>query len=1460
MIRSLRWALPFAAFLGVAPAMAGTFRVLEGDDAHVRVEFLLGDYSLAERVIDGESFHDVKAGSVASTNDPGFPALPVFTTLIGIPAGAEATVEIVDRTQTSVPRIVPTPFPHERIVPAEEAGGVASPTMDLRPDARFYDGGALYPSEGVELGTSARVRNQRVVALRVKPIQAHGGASGGLTVTDRIVVDVRFRHSQRRAAETTAMPAEGEREFIYRGVLNYEQARAWRNRRVQPVSSELRRYGRLGAAQEMKIRVRVNGLARVRYTDLAGAGWTETPLFADLALTTRGYDASRLDTGDSPFTRTAIGIVATDANGDGRFNGGDSFIFYGQDAATQRDFGAPQTRYGRENVYWLTVVPGGGTAMATRDAGPSGTPDATPTDFESWSRYEEDKYYYWYSYDGDDVSTRRQMTDHYLMTPWNAAAAGMYETGIRLPFRVVDPVPGTPFGFAAEWRAVGNVTSKVWTPSIVIGTGPEFGRTIPGQFNVAGDDSLLYSSHGLTLNSAFLGAGNHQFVTKVLDPEMWLSVNWYEVGYRRQYRLAERALLFTSAESAGHVRYTVAGVGTGVASQLLLVDLSNADMPVRLVNATLSPAGSTFDLVFDDTVTGQRKYLVQETASVPLVSAADMTRDTPSSLGDLSSAAIDSDYLVVVADEFAGAAAPLVAWREGLGHRCEVAKISDVYDEFSGGLFTPEAIREYVRYAYRMRPSSGGTQPAFLLLIGDGSEDYLGVVEDSGTRASAPTYVPVYMVIGEASDTGISKPLIASDHWFIENPDGNDASGDPYLSSMMVGRLPTASVEETEAIVQKILTYEQTFQAEPSTQEWRRRGLAVADDFYSGGFGGTAGGDGYRCREGEASFQRVSDEATTRIHAAGFPDFHVDEFYVSDMADTLAYLGRDTTGYGLPQYPDVCITPCCRVDCDNPDNWTCSKRYLRNVYDIDGRLIEMASKGHLFATYEGHGNRRLIAHETLMAISEFIRGDPGQVGDGFVDDVPRLGNFQRWPVWFYFACHLAEFAFQLEAKEDVGDSMAERMLLHPDVGSIASIASSGFEWLTSNDPVHSAVIAAWFERPELADVVTNFDGVYLGEVMLGAKNELAEVGFATYQGMVESYVTLGDPGLRLDIAPPRLQVWQDQGDRPWELPEPPPILEDGSPLRATSASSRDAHFAIRIFDETPIDSATVRVGREVGGTVTWFPPSAYTLEPGAAGAEGSKREWFLTFDTALEARDYALVFEATDFNQRVMRFELPAAVTVSFYDVGAAGDERPLSDGAFLDPSRVLRVRFDAPVALGPDEVNLILNDQALVSAVKTPLDGSPTAGDGSFRWRIDADLRTIDLNDGTNVIATEWNGGSGGTLSQDLTVSATGTFTLDRQFVYPNPFQASTDLFYRVTRPAVSARLRIYTLSGRLIRTIEQEFPTVDLNRIHWDGRDEDGDGVANGVYFYRFDLVAPDGTRSTKDGKIARVSGPAQ
>jgi flagellar hook assembly protein FlgD len=66
----------------------------------------------------------------------------------------------------------------------------------------------------------------------------------------------------------------------------------------------------------------------------------------------------------------------------------------------------------------------------------------------------------------------------------------------------------------------------------------------------------------------------------------------------------------------------------------------------------------------------------------------------------------------------------------------------------------------------------------------------------------------------------------------------------------------------------------------------------------------------------------------------------------------------------------------------------------------------------------------------------------------------------------------------------------------------------------------------------------------------------------------------------------------------------------------------------------------------------------------------------------------------------------------------------------------------------------------------------------------------------------------------------------------YPNPFETSTQLLFRLSNRA-SIELEIYTVSGKRVRTIEDVRDGGEV-WVEWDGRDAAGGDLANGTYLY--------------------------
>ncbi|MCB0727107.1 MAG: T9SS type A sorting domain-containing protein [Ignavibacteriae bacterium] len=115
------------------------------------------------------------------------------------------------------------------------------------------------------------------------------------------------------------------------------------------------------------------------------------------------------------------------------------------------------------------------------------------------------------------------------------------------------------------------------------------------------------------------------------------------------------------------------------------------------------------------------------------------------------------------------------------------------------------------------------------------------------------------------------------------------------------------------------------------------------------------------------------------------------------------------------------------------------------------------------------------------------------------------------------------------------------------------------------------------------------------------------------------------------------------------------------------------------------------------------------------------------------------------------------------------------------------------------------------------------------------------ELQNGQNNLALIYNNGQGlsDTLSLDVFVS--DELGVRDFYNYPNPMKNETSFIFNLTGSVVpdKFKIKIYTISGRLIKTIEAPV-NIGNNNIPWDGRDEDGDYIANGTYIYK--LITED------------------
>jgi len=85
----------------------------------------------------------------------------------------------------------------------------------------------------------------------------------------------------------------------------------------------------------------------------------------------------------------------------------------------------------------------------------------------------------------------------------------------------------------------------------------------------------------------------------------------------------------------------------------------------------------------------------------------------------------------------------------------------------------------------------------------------------------------------------------------------------------------------------------------------------------------------------------------------------------------------------------------------------------------------------------------------------------------------------------------------------------------------------------------------------------------------------------------------------------------------------------------------------------------------------------------------------------------------------------------------------------------------------------------------------------------------------------------------------------------YPNPMNSETVFMFTLAGNSVfDCKLKIYTVSGKLIKTINAPV-NIGYNQVRWDGKDDDGEVIANGVYLYKL-IVEGDGKKETPVQKL--------
>lgn len=433
------------------------------------------------------------------------------------------------------------------------------------------------------------------------------------------------------------------------------------------------------------------------------------------------------------------------------FVDGNEVAFYVDPAGQYIEFfgRAIDTAETNTRVYYLTSGLAPGKRFARRSLRPlggnviAGRYDQT---FESVER----KQYFNTILNGDAENWWGRMVLN-SPTSYTFTLSGVDQSLTGLPIRIaLQGFTVQPHSIALKinGNVLGNVIGSGQTPLV-------FNGSIPASFLVEGVNTLEMTSGSSGDIAIFDGI-------RISYPRNYLAVNGKLEFYTHNYK-----------------RSTVKGFPT---SSIRLFDVTSEGDVAEYSNLNVTAGDNGFELRLP-AARGRVLYAI-DAASVE--TPYSLTANLPNDLRNTTNAA---EMVIIYYRPYAQQAQDWATFRQSQGIAVKLVDADDIYDEFSFGLKTWEAINSFFRFAKQ----NWATPPNYALIIGGASEnpkDYDLSPEDQGYNNDIPTR----MVNTVYTETGSDEAM--GDF----NEDG--------LSEIAIGRIPGRTPEDIQAALDKTIVWE----------------------------------------------------------------------------------------------------------------------------------------------------------------------------------------------------------------------------------------------------------------------------------------------------------------------------------------------------------------------------------------------------------------------------------------------------------------------------------------------------------------------------------------------------------------------------------------------------------------------------------------------------------------------------
>ncbi len=498
-------------------------------------------------------------------------------------------------------------------------------------------------------------------------------------------------------------------------------------------------------------------------------------------------------------------------------------------------------------------------------------------------------------------------------------------------------------------------------------------------------------------------------------------------------------------------------------------------------------------------------------------------------------------------------------------------------------------------------------------------------------------------------------------------------------------------------------------------------------------------------------------------------------------------------------------------------------------------LLGSMNAGTLVVNYTGHGGETQVSDERIFDVSS----------------VASLDNPDRMFLFLTASCSIGKY-------DSSGEGLAEALIRYENGGSPVVFSASAVAFAQGNADMNKLFFDRCFPDGLSSNSRPMGEAAAVGKLLLN-NTGLNQRRYAMHG---DPAIALVAPGHEMDVELKTL----DGDPLGGVLPRGTPVQVSGRIFGADGevAEDFDGEAWVELFDSEIVREPTANDTRN-----DYQLPGA-TIYRGRATVQGGRFDASLFTPAALRTGDRgaARLYVYADDGTRDAAGSLPSLTVPETTPPPSDDVDGPelqlgfVSGGTTVSPEAVFTASLqDASginvTGLVPSRSVVFRLEQDGQTIFAEDISNSVVFGNDFREATLEHPLPS-NLPEGRYELVLEAsdnvNNRSGVRLNFALSGSGEFGLGLSQVFNLPNPMERSTR-FYASIGEASEVEIQIFTLRGRKIRTLEGGFLTPNQladEGIPWDGRDEDGDGLANGVYFYKLEATSAGGASQSTIGRL--------